>query len=417
MLTLFRQGLLLLPNLRKDPTLARGWLQVFHWIHLALPTLLLLLIFAVPPVSRSLVNQFYPRETFSKRLFSALSDGGRKENVRATRYQQFIALFWISGMGLFCFLLIADLPRVAALSPSTDTDTQDKNKVDNNEKTQARLSPLAEQTRFVGANRRYRIDKTIASGGAGTVYSAFDSVLERQVALKELYDTNDEMLDPVARFQMEAKALASLNHPNIIPIYDMFNESGHFWLVMELLSGGDLSDKIKNGAPLALADSLKITRDIASGLAYAHQQGLVHRDIKPGNVLFAKDGSLRITDFGIAKASTSNVKTQLGLILGSPGYMSPEQAAGEQVDGRSDIYSLGVTLYQMLTGQVPFEGDTTAVLLKHITQVPEKPSTINANIPAVIDALVMKMLAKKAHDRFLDCQQLVDTINRLPKKL
>ena len=416
--TSFRQGWQQLPQLFKQPALLLGWLRPFHWIQVVVPAIVLILVLAAPPVSRSLVDTFYPEQGFTKRLFSALTGNDEHQQLRQRRYWQFLGLFCLSGGGAIFFLLVADVPRLFSLSASKTASFPDARHADAaaNDRTQARKAPLQNAARTVGANQRYRIERTIASGGAGTVYEAFDTLLERSVALKELYDTEDDIIDQKQRFQAEARILASFNHPHIVPIYDMFDEGGNFWLVMELLSGGDLSGRLQQHKALPVVDCLKITRDIASGLACAHAQGLVHRDIKPGNILFARDGSLRITDFGIAKANRSNVKTQQGLILGSPGYMSPEQAAGESVDARSDLYSLGITLYQMLTGQVPFEGDTTAVLLKHITQIPDKPSQLNPALPAALDVLVMKMLAKKPDDRFQDCQQVVDLINRMFRK-
>lgn len=267
--------------------------------------------------------------------------------------------------------------------------------------------------RYIGENNRYRIDKPLASGGAGIVYLAFDTALERQVALKELFEELAHDREHAERFRVEARVLASLNHPHVLPIYDLLQESGHFWLVMELLSGGNLEDKINQSGSISISESIHITRGIASGLGYAHQKGFIHRDIKPANILFADDGSFRITDFGIAKHGTSTVKTQHGVIMGSPGYMSPEQAAGEDIDGRSDIYSLGVTLYHMLTGCLPFQGDTSAVMAQHITQKPPRPSEFNPDISKEVESIVLKMLAKKKGRRYQSTDTLIKALDKL----
>jgi serine/threonine-protein kinase len=271
------------------------------------------------------------------------------------------------------------------------------------------VSSAEKNTRFVGQNQRYRIDKAIASGGAGIVYQAEDTVLSRKVALKELLEDVATDEEQAERFKSEARALALLNHNHILPIYDLFEENGRFWLVMELLTGGTLNDKI-NGGALDTAQSIEIIKGIASGLEIAHQKGFVHRDIKPANILFAEDGSVRITDFGIAKHQATGIKTSHGLILGSPGYMSPEQAAGEPVDARSDIYSLGITMFQMLTGELPFQGDVSSVMAQHITKPVPRPSTINTSISKDLDNGILKMLAKQPEARF---QSMADLINAL----
>ena len=198
-----------------------------------------------------------------------------------------------------------------------------------------------------------------------------------------------------------------------MPIYDFLQENGHFWLVMELLSGGSLNDKINQSSALSITEIIKITIGVASGLGYAHQKGFIHRDIKPENILFADDETYRITDFGIAKHSASSVKTQQGIIMGSPAYMSPEQAAGGEIDYRSDIYSLGVTLYQMLTGRLPFERDTASVMAQHITQTPASPSELNPDISDELGAILLKMLQKKPQHRFQSTDDLIKSLEGL----
>jgi serine/threonine-protein kinase len=184
-----------------------------------------------------------------------------------------------------------------------------------------------------------------------------------------------------------------------------------------LLNGGSLGDLIEKGGIQDINQSVEIVKGIASGLGFAHQHGFIHRDIKPANILFADDGTFRITDFGIARHQDARVKTSHGLILGSPGYMSPEQAAGEDVDPRSDIYSLGITMYQILTAELPFQGDTSAVMAQHITKPAPPPSALNGSISNALNRVILKMLAKRSEDRFQSTAELIDTLNTLNKGL
>jgi serine/threonine protein kinase len=376
------------------------------------------------------------------------------KDLRETRYQQLLFLFLGLGLSSAVILLLLDLPGAVRkgeqqaqklleqslsiqssnpeladtlantayklmLQPSfpgganTSTGRPGSNNSPGDIAKTIAVAKPAKVTRYIGENKRYRIDKPLASGGAGIVYLAFDTVLERQVALKELFEELAHDKEHAERFRVEAKALASLNHPNVLPVYDFLQESGHFWLVMELLSGGNLKDKINQSGTLNISESINITRGIASGLGYAHQKGFTHRDIKPENILFAADESFRITDFGIAKHSASTVKTQHGVIMGSPGYMSPEQAAGEDIDLRSDIYSLGITLYHMLTGSLPFQGDTSSVLAQHITQPPPRPSKLNPDITDEVEVIVLKMLEKKPRKRFQSTDTLIKALDGL----
>lgn len=378
--------------------------------------ILISLIFVTPHIANLLADTLYPPQTksFGSQLSSLFSSKKKQTSKRDLRAQQFQVGFCIFGASGLIILFILDLPRLRRLEErQPQAPVTDKNNDNDLAKTYVGESPIADGPRFVGDKQRYRIDKSLASGGAGIVYCALDTTLNRQVALKELFDDVAQDPEQAARFKIEAQALAAFNHPNIVPVYDMFEECGHFWLVMELLTGGDLSTRIKKEGIIDTQSSLKLIRGIASGLHYAHLEGFVHRDIKPENILFAADGGFRLTDFGIAKTQESNIKTQQGIILGSPGYMSPEQASGEALDLRSDIYSLGITLYQMVTGKIPFEGETSQVLIKHITQPPESPRLRNPEITHDVDNLIMKMLEKSADKRFKDCQELIMAIDKI----
>ncbi len=403
---------------------------------------ILLLFFAVSPVSQSLVNIGYPKEekTLKNTLSGMFNPKARKaaQALRDTRYQQLVFIFWSLGLSVAAIVLLLDLPGAVKegeqkaqklLQQSQSIQSTNPELANTLENTAYRLmlkpdppdditktvaiTKTKKVIRYIGENNRYRIDKPLASGGAGIVYLAFDTLLERQVALKELFEELARDKEHSDRFRVEAKALAALNHPHILPIYDFLQENGHFWLVMELLSGGSLTDKINQSSALSITEIIKITIGVASGLGYAHQKGFIHRDIKPENILFADDETYRITDFGIAKHSASSVKTQHGIIMGSPGYMSPEQAAGGEIDYRSDIYSLGITLYQMLTGSLPFEGDTASVMAQHITQTPASPSELNPDISDELEAILLKMLQKKPQHRFQSTDDLIKSLEGL----
>src|SRR5438093_1930353 len=199
-------------------------------------------------------------------------------------------------------------------------------------------------------SKRYRIEREIARGGMAEVYLARDESLNRQVALKALFPEFAREPSFVERFRREAQAAANLNHPNIVGIYDWGQESGTYFIVMEYVEGRSLRDLIRSEAPLDANQAAEITAEIASALAFAHRGGVVHRDVKPGNVLLTQSGTVKVTDFGIARAGTSDGLTQTGSVMGSATYFSPEQAQGLAVDGRSDVYSVGVVLYEMVCG-------------------------------------------------------------------
>ncbi|MCC7517407.1 MAG: serine/threonine protein kinase [Pseudomonadales bacterium] len=271
---------------------------------------------------------------------------------------------------------------------------------------------------YIGANRRYRIDRFLASGGMGSVHKGFDTLLQRDVAIKELDVNVSQDPQQTERFHQEALALAGLTHPHIVQIYDLVIENNRFWMVMELLPGGDLDRYLEDKKP-SVKVATNIIRAVAEGLAFAHNKGIIHRDIKPMNILFNADGIPKLVDFGIAKlvqSTQSNVHTSDGLSLGSPTYMSPEQAAGsKQVDKRTDIYALGITFYKMLTGDAPFTGDVAAVMAQHITQAPQPPVAHNAAISELLNNIVLKMLAKKPEDRFQSLEEFIAALDALRK--
>src|SRR3954471_22276089 len=231
-------------------------------------------------------------------------------------------------------------------------------------------------------SNRYHIEREIARGGKAEVYLARDQSLNRPVALKALFPEFAREPSFVERFRREAQAAANLNHPNIVSIYDWGQESGTYFIVMEYVEGRSLRDVIRADGPIDASQAAEIAAEIASALGFAHRTGVVHRDVKPGNVLLTAQGSVKVTDFGIARAGTSDGLTQTGSVMGTATYFSPEQAQGLSVDGRSDVYSLGIVLYELVCGGVPFVADSpVSVAYKHVREEPVPPSQRNTDVP------------------------------------
>ena len=267
-------------------------------------------------------------------------------------------------------------------------------------------------------NNRYKIIKEIGRGGMAIVYSARDTLLERTVALKMLrpeYKSDSEFID---KFRQEARAVAKLSHPNVVSIYDIVVDEERIYLVMEIVEGRTLKDIIKERGKISIAESLEIARQIASALSVAHGNQIVHCDIKPHNIILNDDFEVKVTDFGIARAVSNSTVRVTETVVGSAHYFSPEQARGGDIKAYSDIYSLGVVLYEMTTGELPFQGESPiSVALKHIQQNPVEPSQINNEIPDDVNDLIMKAIAKKPADRFQDAYEMRQQITYCLKNL
>jgi predicted Ser/Thr protein kinase len=249
---------------------------------------------------------------------------------------------------------------------------------------------------------RYELEEVVGHGGMSSVYRAHDSLLERYVALKVLHQQYNEDEDFVERFKREARSVAQLQHPNIVTVIDRGEEDGRQYIVFEFIDGENLKELVVRKGRLGVRDALEIALEVAQGLAFAHEHGLVHRDVKPQNVLLNGDGRAKVTDFGIARSlDVEHGMTQTGTVLGTSNYIAPEQASGQPVDAHTDVYSLGVVLYEMLTGEVPFPGENfVAVAMKHIQEPSPSVLDVRGDVPLRIAEMVDRALEKDPEHRF-----------------
>ena len=273
-------------------------------------------------------------------------------------------------------------------------------------------------TQYLG---RYKIIKEIGHGAMGVVYEAKDPLIDRIVAIKTINFQDlksEEKQEYEARFYLEARSAGRLSHPNIVTIHDLGDSDGKTYIAMELMQGRELQNLLPEGKSLPVKEVLNIMIQVATGLAYAHEHGIVHRDIKPSNIMVLKSGQVKIADFGIARMDSWRLDTQGGKLLGSPLYMSPEQVSSSPIDHRSDIFSFGTMLYRMLAGTMPFWGNNThAIIYQIMNEEPTKASSLNPEVPYELDSIVIKCLSKDPKDRYQSALDLADDLRTCHTKL
>ena len=261
---------------------------------------------------------------------------------------------------------------------------------------------------------KFEIRRELGKGAMGVVYEGHDPMIDRTVALKTIRAENLEGADAaeqLARFRREAQAAGRLTHPNIVAIYDFGEDAGTYFIAMEYVKGRELQSFLDANERFAMPEVVRIMGQLLDALDYSHRQGVVHRDIKPSNVIILGDGTAKVADFGIARLESSNL-TQAGTVMGTPSYMSPEQFMGQTVDGRSDLFSAGVILYQLLTGERPFTGSLTTIMHKVLKEEPLPPSTLNVQVPRAFDAVIRKALAKRPDERYQTAREFLDAIRQ-----
>ncbi|UCG23318.1 MAG: protein kinase, partial [Chloroflexota bacterium] len=267
---------------------------------------------------------------------------------------------------------------------------------------------------------KYHVSEILGRGGMAEVYKAYQETLDRYVAIKVMHSFLAEEQGFVGRFQREARAMAALNHHNIVGVYDFDVFDDMYYIVMEFVSGGTLKDRIAAmtgaGDTMPLSASTRVVLEVADALAYAHGRGMVHRDIKPGNIMLTDEGRAVLTDFGIAKILSGPTFTATGAMVGTPAYMSPEQGLGQPGDERSDLYALGVLYYQMATGRLPYDADTPlAVILKHVNEPIPPPTDLNDDIPGSIQAVIVKAMAKDPSERYQSANEMIRDLQTAAK--
>ncbi len=318
--------------------------------------------------------------------------------------------------------MAVNCPKCRAENPETsrfcaDCGTQlGEQKPESQTKTlQTPISELATGTVFAN---RYQIIEELGKGGMGKVYKVFDQEIRAKMALKLIRPEVAAGHTTIERFRNELKLARDISHKNICRMYDLGREAGDYFITMEYVSGEDLKSFIRRSKQLVVGTAVMIAKQVCEGLAEAHRLGVVHRDLKPGNIMIDKDGNVRIMDFGIAQSVAAKGITGAGMMIGTPEYMSPEQVEGKEVDQRSDIYSLGIILYEMLTGQVPFEGETPfAIGMKHKSEVPKDPQELNAQIPNGLNRLILKCLEKDKEKRYRSADELRADLEKIEKSV
>ena len=283
-----------------------------------------------------------------------------------------------------------------------------------NRRTQTMETPREELTTGSTFAKRYTIIEELGKGGMGNVYKASDTELSEKVAIKLINPKIAADKKTIERFRNELKLARKIRHKNVCQMYDLNRENEKYYITMEYVPGEDLKSFIRRSRQLSINGAISITRQVCEGLIEAHKHGVIHRDLKPSNIMIDREGNVRIMDFGIARSLKSKSITGSGIMIGTPEYLSPEQADGEDIDRRSDIYSLGVILYEIVSGQLPFQGDTPLSLaVKHRIEKPEDPRTINSHIPESLSRIILKCLEKNREDRYQNASELLTDLNNI----
>jgi serine/threonine protein kinase/Flp pilus assembly protein TadD len=289
-------------------------------------------------------------------------------------------------------------------------------KVDHPEVTETLQTPIKELTTGSTFAGRYQIIEELGKGGMGRVYKVFDTDIKEKVALKLLKSEIASDRETIERFSNELKYARKISHRNVCRMYDLGKEAGNYFITMEYVSGEDLKSFIRRSRQLAVGTAVFMAKQVCDGLVEAHRLGVVHRDLKPGNIMIDREGNAKIMDFGIARSISAKGITGAGVMIGTPEYMSPEQVEGKDVDQRSDIYSLGVILYEMVTGRVPFEGDTPFTIgVKHKSELPKNPQELNAQIPQDLSRLILRCLEKDKEKRYQSADELRTDLGKIEK--
>src|SRR6266704_3931924 len=261
---------------------------------------------------------------------------------------------------------------------------------------------------------RYEVGRLLGAGGMAEVYEGHDRLLARRVAIKILLSQYAHDPAFLARFRREAQSAASLSHPNIVSVFDTGSEGDTWFIVMEYVDGRTLKDIIRAEGALYWARAAEVAADVAGALAVAHARGIVHRDVKPGNVMLTTEGKVKVMDFGIARATAVPSITQTSAVVGTAQYIAPEQAQGLEVDGRTDVYALGCCLYEMVTGQVPFSGPTpVAIAYRHVREEPTPPRALNPDVPPPLERVCLKAMAKRPEDRYQTAAEMQRDLERV----
>jgi tRNA A-37 threonylcarbamoyl transferase component Bud32 len=407
------------PGFFADRSLLRPWLLGARKAQIVLALCFLVGISIVPAVTEAVADTIFSPVT--RGGFLGLGASRRRDPSAETLSTLLDALFWLGSATAVGWLLWLRIPVVVRAGQERDDAPQDGDSSDvSREPTMlaaAAAKTVHAQTAAApatGTVPRYEVVEELGRGAMGVVYRARDRVLDRPVALKELSPElmrNEVLAD---RFRREARVLAKLAHANVVQVYDLDDDGTCLRIAMELVEGGSLADQLAEHSRLSVERTATIGAQMARALAYAHGRHVVHRDFKPDNVMMTREGVPKVADFGLAKLlSQAPELTQEGAILGSPAYMSPEQAGGRAVDARADAYAFGVTLYEMATGTPPFVGDTIEVITQHLTQAPRSPRELVQELPESLEALVLELLEKDPERRLADMTAVAERLEAL----